>query len=104
KGTAHAAGAIVVNSLADTPGECATGRHVPCTLREAITTANSRKDADTIAFSVQGTIRLGLSLPVIADTLTINGTAPGNLPVVTVSGSKIFRVFLVQPRRALLHN
>ncbi|MCS7221199.1 MAG: right-handed parallel beta-helix repeat-containing protein [Anaerolineae bacterium] len=64
-----------VNSLAD-PGDgtCDTNE---CTLREAITAANANSgSADTINFSVTGTINLSSQLPDLTDTagVTISGT------------------------------
>ena len=65
-----------VNTIADTgaaPGSC--------TLRDAITSANTDtptggcaagSGADTIEFSVTGTVVLGSTLPVIAGDITIN--------------------------------
>jgi CSLREA domain-containing protein len=81
---------IVVNSTEDTsvPGDGA------CTLREAINNANTDSDttggdcvtgsgADTMSFSVTGTIRLGSELPAISQDLTISGPGQANL---TISG------------------
>ena len=76
---AHAAG-LVVNSLSDT-----TAHDGICTLREAITNANNNlatnadcaagSGADTITFSVSGTILLFSPLNVTdAAGLTIDGT------------------------------
>src|SRR5262249_39112286 len=89
-GMASDAGAwatITVNSLAD------PGRAGICTLRDAITAANTMtatngcvagKGNDTIQFSVTGTILLASTLPEVDDSqLTINGPA---LPSVTISG------------------
>ncbi len=47
-------------------------------LRQAITSANSAAGADTITFSVAGSIQLRSALPVISGEVDINGdTAPG---------------------------
>jgi hypothetical protein len=63
-----------------------------CTLRAAIEEANTLAGADTIVFSVAGTLTLVTSLPAITQQLTIDGrTAPGyaNVPVVTISGTAV---------------
>ncbi len=74
---------------------------VNCTLRDAIASANTNlatgacpagvSGADTIAFSVTGTITLGSSLPAITDTLTIFGPPSG----LAVSGNNSVRVMTV---------
>lgn len=74
-GTPETGQTYYVNSLAD-PGDgtCDTNE---CTLREAITAANANSGfADTINFSVTGTINLSSQLPDLTDTagVTINGT------------------------------
>ncbi|CAN5119189.1 hypothetical protein BH11PLA2_BH11PLA2_16780 [soil metagenome] len=59
----------------------------PGTLRQAITDANSTTGADTLTFSIAGTITLASALPTITDEVTIDGsTAPGftATPVVEV--------------------
>ena len=92
---------IVVNSLTDD----GTG----CTLREAIDSANGNANsggcvgvgaygADTITFSVTGTILLGSTLP--------NTTATGGLTIdggsqVAISGANMFTVFIVNSGAAL---
>ena len=80
--------AIVVNDLADATGGAT------CTLRNAITATNTNTavggcaagnvGADTIAFSVTGTITLGSNLPVMAEAVTIAGPGAANL---TISGN-----------------
>jgi len=66
-------------------------------LRQAIIEFNARPGADIIDFDVAGTIRVGrTSLPVITDTVTIDGCSAssfGGSPVVTVDfqRSKGFR-------------
>jgi CSLREA domain-containing protein len=92
------AAGIIVNSLLDT-----TAVDTFCTLREAIENANNNaatnadctagSGADTITFSISGTIALGSTLPNIADGagLTIDGT--GHL--VTLSGGDAVRVMSV---------
>ena len=102
----HAAG-IVVNSLLDT-----TVIDGGCTLREAIQNANdnaaSNADcatgvgADTITFSVDGTITLGSTLPTIEDVagLMIDGAGHG----VTISGNHAVRVFEIGTAPVTLNN
>jgi uncharacterized repeat protein (TIGR01451 family)/CSLREA domain-containing protein len=95
---ARAAG-LVVNSTADTTmagdGEC--------TLREGILNANADADttggdcaagsgADTITFSINGTIGLQSRLPNIEGELTISGPSAANL---TISGSNAVSVLFV---------
>jgi CSLREA domain-containing protein len=93
------AGVITVNSTADT----ATAGDGQCTLREAITNANSDSDttggdcsagsgADAISFSVTGTITLSSALPDITTDMTISGPGASQL---TVSGNGGVRVFNV---------
>jgi CSLREA domain-containing protein len=81
---------LTVNSLADTnDGTCNTTN---CTLREAINRANSLAGADTITFSVSGTITLGSFLPGLLSTggaLTIDGAGQN----VDISGNNTYRVF-----------
>jgi CSLREA domain-containing protein len=78
---AHAA-TIVVTSLADS-----VAIDGACTLREAITAANTDtgsadctagSGADTITFNVNETITLGSTLPNITSTLTISGNGTAN--------------------------
>jgi len=75
---AYAAG-LIVNSLDDTIADDGA-----CTLREAITNADNDDQsgstdcapgsgADTITFSVSGTISLGSTLPEITSEMTIDG-------------------------------
>ena len=55
--------------------------------RQALLNANSTAGADTIEFSVAGTVTLSKSLPTVTDVVTIDGTsAPGyeNAPVVEI--------------------
>ena len=100
---AFAAG-IVVNSLLAT-----TAVDSNCTLREAIQNANDNaatnaecaagSGADTITFSVSGTIKLGTQLPDITDAagLTMDGTGQ----TLTISGGNVTRVLLVQAGASL---
>src|SRR5215471_3824234 len=65
------AATYVVNSTADTDDGVCDGTN--CTLREAINAANATAGADTITFSVTGTILLESALPDLADDVTIGG-------------------------------
>src|SRR5450759_3475115 len=105
---AHAAG-IVVNTLSDT-----TALDGICTLREAITNANNNlatnadcaagSGADTITFSVSGTITLvGSQLPTITaagGALTMDGTGQ----TLTISGNNLVRVMQVDAGASLTPN
>lgn len=75
------AAALVVNSLDDVDDTVCDGTH--CSLREAIDDALSAATDDTITFSVNGTIRLASTLPIITNdgALIIDG---GNN--ITISG------------------
>lgn len=62
--------------------------HGAGSLRQAILNANLNPGADTINFSVSGTITLASALPVVSGTVNIDGTtAPGfdGMPVVQVN-------------------
>ncbi|MBF0185703.1 MAG: DUF4347 domain-containing protein, partial [Magnetococcales bacterium] len=64
-------------------------------LREAIGLAASAgySGADTITFSVTGTINLGSALPTITDSLTINGdTNSDHVADVTLNGNNSFQI------------
>ncbi len=91
---------LVVNTL-DEPGYgfCDYAPLGDCTLREAISAANALAGANTITFSVSGTIPLGATLPNIADTagLTIDGMGQ----TVTISGGGAVRVMSVDAGAAL---
>ncbi|MDT4967167.1 MAG: hypothetical protein QOJ64_1904 [Acidobacteriota bacterium] len=87
---AYAATTYTVNSLADTDDSICDAAN--CTLREAINAAEGNAGADTIDFSVNGTITLGSTLPSITDDMTITG--PG-ASLLTVSGNNSVRVFNV---------
>src|SRR5215207_7742728 len=91
---------IIVNSTSD-----AAANDGLCTLREAITSANTDapsgaasgecaagSGADTITFSVTGRISLTGALPDIASQMTVSG--PGARDLV-VSGNNAYRVFKV---------
>ncbi|MEW6211875.1 MAG: right-handed parallel beta-helix repeat-containing protein, partial [Acidobacteriota bacterium] len=64
----------------------------PGSLRQAILDANAMAGADTISFSVTGTIMLMSALPIITDDLSIDGPGAASL---TVSGNNAFRVFRI---------
>src|SRR6185503_17933314 len=98
-----AAVTFTVNSTADTsdasPGDgvCDAGGGV-CTLRAAIEEANALAGADTIQFAVGSgpqTITFGSSLPVIMETVTVDGTTqPGysGTPLITLDGGTPFGI------------
>ncbi len=86
---------IAVNTLTDEDVNNAN-----CSLREAIIAANTNaahngcnagSGADTINFSVPGTITLTTELDSITETLTINGNAGGT----TISGNNSYRVLSI---------
>ncbi len=60
-------------------------------LRQALTNANAAAGADTITFSVSGTITLASVLPDITDDVTIDGSGQK----VTISGNDLYRVLVV---------
>jgi CSLREA domain-containing protein len=101
-----AAGTITVNSTADV----ANSTDGVCTLREAITAANTDTasgptagectaggGADTINFSVTGTIDLASALPDISSEMLLNGPGASLLTIQrsTTSGTPDFRIFNV---------
>lgn len=83
-GAAQAA-VFTVTSTVDTDGATCGN---PCTLRQAINAANANVGADTINFNVSGSITLGSVLPVITDTLAIDGTGRS----VSLNGGGIVQV------------
>jgi len=74
---------LTVTSLDDTPDGGS--------LREAINTANANGEADSIEFSLSGTINLGSQLPLISHTLVIRGDNQITIDAGGVSG--IFFIF-----------
>jgi CSLREA domain-containing protein len=98
---------IIVNTLFDTVGNDGS-----CSLREAITAANTNVASgaltgecpagisveDAIGFSVTGTITLGSMLPIITDTVTINGPGAASL---TISGNNVTRAMQVNTGKTL---
>jgi CSLREA domain-containing protein len=88
----------VVNNLDDiNDGICDLSY---CSLREAITAANSNAGADTITFSVSGTITLTSSLPPISDTLSIDSSGQN----ITISGANAYQVMYVNNGATLTLN
>jgi CSLREA domain-containing protein len=88
---AHAA-TYVVNSTGDT-NVC---DNTTCTLRGAINAANGNSGADTITFSVTGTILLGSALPNLSDDVTISGPGANVLTVKRdPSAATQFRIFTI---------
>lgn len=86
-GAAQAA-IFTVTSTDDTDGAICGS---PCTLRQAINAANANMGTDTINFNLSGAITLGSVLPVITDTLAIDGTGRS----VTISGAGAVQVLQV---------
>jgi hypothetical protein len=66
-------------------------------LRQAIEQANMTDGADTITFSVSGTIVLASTLPAVNDELTIDGTGQS----ITISGDNKVQVIAVNPGTTL---
>jgi len=87
------AATYVVNSTADTDDTVCDNTN--CTLREAINAANANSGADTIAFSVTGTILLGSALPDLSDDVTISGPGANVLTVKRDPNASGFRIFIV---------
>jgi uncharacterized repeat protein (TIGR01451 family)/CSLREA domain-containing protein len=81
---------FTVNSTNDVNDGTCNVTH--CSLREAINAANLAAGADTILFSVTGTITLTGPLPAINDGLTITGPGAANL---FVDGVNAYRPFLI---------
>jgi CSLREA domain-containing protein len=101
---APALAGIIVNSTSE-----AAANDGLCTLREAITSANSDTasgaasgecaagaGADTIIFTVPGTINLTSALPDITSNLAINGWAP-DVHTVRRNAGGTYRLFTVTP-------
>ncbi len=89
--------AYVVNTLDDANDGACDFSH--CSLREVITAANADAGADTITFSISGTITLTSSLPPIDDTLIIDGEQK-----ITISGVHTYQVMTVNHDAALTLN
>jgi CSLREA domain-containing protein len=92
------AATITVSTLADPTGPSGT-----CTLRDAITAANTQTatnncvagtGTDTIQFGVTGTITLS-STPAIANALPGNLTIDGSGQAITLNGAKAYQIFNV---------
>lgn len=93
---AHAAGYVVTKTADTNDGTCDSD----CSLREAITVTNVPTGADTITFSVSGSITLGSPLPAIDDDLTIDGTGQN----ITVDGAGTYRVFSINSGKTVTLN
>ncbi len=99
---------ITVNTLSDSSP---SGDGL-CSLREAISNANSKSDTsggdcfggtgtDLIVFTVSGTITLTSALPMIENTLTIDGS----LQNITIDGGGLYEVLSVDsPATVVLNN
>ena len=84
------AATYTVNTLADNESNgCVFGN---CTLREAVSAANLSPGADSIIFSVTGTITLQSGHLPISSSITITGSGARSL---SISGNNTERVFLV---------
>jgi len=89
------AATFTVDSTADTadanPGNgiCADGSG-NCTLRAATEESNALAGADTINFSVTGTITLGSQLPTVLEALDVNGPGAGTLSVDANGTGRVF--------------
>ncbi len=97
--TAHAAATFNVNSTGDgadsnTADNLCNDGVGNCTLRAAIQQANATAGADTIGFSVTGTINLTGALPDITDSLTVNGPGASLLTVRRDTGGD-YRIFTI---------
>lgn len=93
-GPAHALTLTVTSTVDPGDGNCtAAGTGDGCTLREAITVANTTAGEDTIVFApgVSGTIQLASALPVISRHLQIIG--PG-AKVLTIRGQGSYFVII----------
>jgi CSLREA domain-containing protein len=86
-------GNLIVNTTADTDdGSCDAAN---CTLREAVNTANNTAGANTITFSLPPTATItlaGTQLPVISDTLTVDGSTAVNLFIDADGESRHFEI------------
>ena len=90
---------LVVTTLKDTTDPANdTG-----SLRDAILEANATAGADTIIFQttvhamtvpLHGTIKLTSDLPIISDSLTINGPVPGKASSLVLNGNKHSVIFI----------
>ena len=85
-------GPLTVTTTADsTDSSAVCGGSDVCSLRDAITLANSQGSGDiSFAFNVTGTITLSSALPALAASITITG--PG-ANLLTISGNKQYPVF-----------
>jgi uncharacterized repeat protein (TIGR01451 family)/CSLREA domain-containing protein len=84
---------FTVNSTDDTnDGACTV---IKCTLRDAINAADLNPGADTVNFSVTGTINLLSALPDITDDVMVDGPGANQLMVQrsTAGGTPKFRIF-----------
>jgi CSLREA domain-containing protein len=88
--SARAAGTIVVNDLGDAAHGCATTGTGQCSLRDALTYANTLSGPARITFAGSGTILLTGPLPAISGTLALDGAR-----VITLSGVGQYQVLKV---------
>ncbi len=100
----HAAAVFTVNSTGDgadsnTADNLCNDGAGNCTLRAAIQQANATAGADTVGFSVTGTINLTGALPDIVDDLTVNGPGSSLLTVRRNTGGD-YRIFTIDREEA----
>ncbi len=90
---------FTVNSTNDT----AVCGETTCTLRGAIVAANSQAGADTVVFSLpaDSAISLSAALPVITDSLAIDGSV---VPGLTINGATAYRIFEIGGNAAVSLN
>jgi CSLREA domain-containing protein len=97
-GTAQAAPityTVGTNADASSGGACTTPTNSDCSLREAITLANTNAGADTIVFNSNltgSTITLSTGEMLITDALSINGPGATQLTVDADDNSRIFSI------------
>lgn len=83
---------FVVDRLDDADvGDCTPAPN-DCTLRGAINLANATPGADTITFSVSGSIFLGSALPNLTSDITINGNGAADTVIDRGFGGRVMRV------------
>ncbi len=87
--SAHAA-SYVVDTTSDSNLTACTSAANDCSLRGAITDANTAGGTNTVTFSVNGTVTLGSLLPQITNDLTITGNGAAST---IIDGANNYQVF-----------